>query len=185
MNNRIRYFHQIYRRGIVRGVVLLALMAAVWSVWSGMFKPFFLVAGALSCVATLVLVARMRVVDREGQPVHLKLRAPLYWLWLLKEMVQSSLRVAYLTLAPSLPINPSFGWVKSSLSDDIAHTIYANSITLTPGTVATDVEKLSGDVAQIYIHALEKASLDDLAEGRMERHVELFTRKRRRRRASS
>lgn len=84
--------------------------------------------------------------------------------WLLLQMVKSALRVARLTLSPSLPVAPAFGWVKSPFASDMAHSIYANSITLTPGTVSVDMQHDAAHGVEIYVHALEPSSLADLAE---------------------
>jgi multicomponent Na+:H+ antiporter subunit E len=45
-------------------------------------------------------------------------------------------------------------------------TLYANSITLTPGTLTTDVGE-----DHFMIHALSQEGIDELREGEMERRI--------------
>ena len=69
-------------------------------------------------------------------------------------------------LSPSLPVTPTLIRVKASQTSDLGQVIYANSITLTPGTVAVD---LVGD--QIKVHALLREGIEDLQAGEMDRRI--------------
>ncbi|MCK4420291.1 Na+/H+ antiporter subunit E, partial [candidate division WOR-3 bacterium] len=55
--------------------------------------------------------------------------------------------VAYRVVHPALPIHPGIVRVKTSLKSEMARTMLANSITLTPGTLSVD---MVGD--NYYIH---------------------------------
>ena len=112
------------------------------------------------------VVQRMHVADSEGHPFHLALSAPFYWLWLFKEMIKSGLRVTQLVWSPTMKINPDFAWVPSTQNCDLGRAIYANSITLTPGTVCVRVLE-----NKMFIHALEKDSIAELKDGNMDRRV--------------
>ncbi len=51
-----------------------------WLLLSGQFTPFMLAAGAGCALAVLYMAHRMDVIDHEGFPVHLGMRAMLsYW----------------------------------------------------------------------------------------------------------
>lgn len=148
-------------------------LALTWWVCSGLPTPFFLVAGVLSCIAAGYLSHRMRLWDDPillGLPM---LRAPAYWLWLLKEMAISGLRVIRLILSPRGASSPGFGWVKSDLQSPAALAAYANSITLTPGTITVQTHRHEGDI-RFHIHALEPQGLADLHKGDMQTRVHRF-----------
>ena len=54
----------------------------------------------------------------------------------------------------------------TSQSSELGTVIYANSITLTPGTVSVDIE---GD--EIIVHALTQELMDGLTEGDMDKRL--------------
>ena len=76
------------------------------------------------------------------------------FLW---EMVKANVDMAYRVIHPRLPISPGIVKVKTSLSSDIAITLLANSITLTPGTMSVDVDK---EQSVLYIHWIDVRSYD-------------------------
>jgi len=140
------------------------VMYGLWLVLSGFFKPLLLVLGALSCV--IVLWVAHHVVDREGHPVHLTWRALPYWGWLGWEIAKTSVELALIILNPKLPISPRLVRVRASQKSELGQVIYANSITLTPGTVTVDLVD-----GALEVHALTKAAADSLASGDMDRRV--------------
>lgn len=148
---------------------LFAVLFITWLVLSGQSAPVFMLYGVISCFLSCALALRMQVVDNEGHPFHLALTAPLYWFWLLKEMLVSGLAVTRIVWLRH-PTQPSFAWVPLSQRSDLGRAIYANSITLTPGTVCVNVEE-----KRIFIHALERSSITDLEQGEMDRRVTAFT----------
>ena len=58
---------------------------------------------------------------------------------LFKEIVIANIDVAYRVIHPKMPINPGIVVIKTTLKQDIAKMILANSITLTPGTFTLDI----------------------------------------------
>ncbi|HBF97339.1 MAG TPA: cation:proton antiporter, partial [Alphaproteobacteria bacterium] len=72
-----------------------------------------------------------------------------YWVWLFKEIVVANLNVARLILRPRMPLSPNFFNAPASQKSDLGKVVFANSITLTPGTVAIEVQ---GD--SILVHTL-------------------------------
>ena len=69
-------------------------------------------------------------------------------------------------LNPKLPISPRIVWIKSTQKDELARVAYANSITLTPGTISIDVE---GN--DIEVHALSESGVEGLATGDMDQRI--------------
>lgn len=140
-----------------------------WLVLSGQYTPLLLVIGAVSSFLVVLLGSRMAVIDREGHPIDLVLRAVWFWPWLLWQIVKSGLDVSRIILSPSLPISPTLINVRASQKSAVGLVTYANSITLTPGTVSVEVED-----DEITVHAITHAGAQDLAEGGMDRVVSRF-----------
>lgn len=151
----------------MRHIVALGLTLYVtWLLLSGVYQPFWCILGAISCAICVGIALRMEVVDRETYPVHLSVILPRYWLWLFKEIVLANIDVTKRILAPNLPINPQLFRVKATQHNELGKVIFANSITLTPGTVTVDID---GD--EFLVHALSDATKDDLETGEMDRRV--------------
>jgi multicomponent Na+:H+ antiporter subunit E len=80
-----------------------------------------------------------------------------YILVLFYEIIKANLDVAQRVIRPSLPINPGVVIIKTCLRSDIAKTILANSITLTPGTFTLDIQ---GNKLLIHWIDVEAADID-------------------------
>ena len=154
----------------MRGYVSLAVfLAAAWVLWSFHFTPLLLGLGAASIVLVLYLVHRMRVVDEEAALVDLvNVRTALYVPWLLAEVIRANLAVARLILHPRLPISPRMIRVPAEQKSALGKVLYANSITLTPGTVTVDVDEHEGT---LLVHALTTSAAEGLESGEMGRRV--------------
>jgi len=151
---------------LVNFLLLGLLMAALWLLMSGLYKPILLGLGTASVLLTLLLTWRMNILDAFTHPVWASLRFVPYWPWLSVEIVKSSLDVARCVLSPSMPISPTFFDLDASQSTTVGRVVYANSITLTPGTVTLDVEG-----QRLRVHALSRDSVEALLEGEMDRRV--------------
>ena len=144
------------------GVALMAL----WLLLSGHYTPLLLGFGVGSCALVVFIAYRMDVPDHEGVPVATAGRFLGYLPWLLKEIWVANLNVARIILTPSLPISPTTVVFKGSQKTDLGRFIYGNSITLTPGTITTDV---NGD--EFEIHALTWHDVDGREEDEMDRRA--------------
>ena len=147
----------------------IVVLFAFWLLLSGYLEPFLLAAGLGSAVAVVWLAHRMDVIDHEGHPIHLVWRTLGYWPWLLKEIVTSAWSVSRVILHPRLPISPELVRVKTSQKTSVGTVTYANSITLTPGTISVEVVP-----GEIVVHALTHAGAEALLEGEMDRRVSRF-----------
>ena len=151
---------------MIHALSLGAVLIGLWLLLSGHYTFFLLTLGAASIVLVLVIALRMDVVDQEGHPVHLTFTALLYWPWLGWQIVKANIDVARRILAPGLPISPTVFRVKASQKSEVGKVMYANSITLTPGTVSM---RLEGD--EIEVHALSREAAEELRQGEMDRRV--------------
>ena len=149
---------------MLRAFGLGAVLFGFWLALSGHYTPLLLGFGVASCTLVVYLALRMDVVDREGVPFHLTGRFLLYLPWLMKEILVANLEVARVILDPKLPISPRLVLFHGSQQTDLGRAIYANSITLTPGTITTGV---AGQ--EFQIHALRAADLETEEEQQMDR----------------
>lgn len=148
------------------GVALAAALAAAWFLWSGHTKPLILGLGAVSVALVLWIVRRMGRFDGEVAPLGYLPGALRYLPWLLWQIVVSNVQVARIVLGPRLKIAPRVFRHRVSQRTDVGRVIYANSITLTPGTVSVYLEN-----GVIQVHALTQSGADDILSGAMDARV--------------
>jgi multicomponent Na+:H+ antiporter subunit E len=158
------------RTGIeMRYLSLAGFLFAFWLALSGHFTPMLIVLGLASTGACVLMARRMRVADGEGHPLELLRGAVTYWPWLLREIAKSAWAVTKIILDPKLPISPTMTVVRASQRTTAGIATYANSITLTPGTITVAV---SGN--ELTVHALVREGALDLEAGGMDRRVSQF-----------
>jgi len=150
-------------RRVVAGFGLLLL---AWLLWSGHTDPLLVGLGVASSLLVLVVARRMDVIDRETLPALAPAALLTYLPWLLWQIVLSSLHVARVILTPSLPVRSRLIRVAADQRTATGLATYANSITLTPGTLSLDVRG-----GRILVHALTDASARGLQDGEMNRRV--------------
>lgn len=146
-------------------------MFVYWLLLSGHTEPWLVVSGAVVAVAVALFGLRMGYADEEGHPVGLIPRGLVYWPWLVKEIVISAIHVARLVLDPKLPISPTLIRVKATQKTSTGLVSYANSITLTPGTISVELHARD---KEILVHAISAAAAEGLAGGEMDRRVTWF-----------
>ncbi|MCM2373131.1 Na+/H+ antiporter subunit E [Rhodopirellula sp. ICT_H3.1] len=139
-------------------LTLFVALTANWLLWSGHFdNPFLIGLGIASCVICLWLSSRMNIVDEEGAPAHLGVRPFLmYAPWLAKEIVLSNINVARIILSREMPLRRNLISVPARQKSELGRVIFANSITLTPGTVSV---RLEGN--QVLVHGLSLSESSD------------------------
>jgi multicomponent Na+:H+ antiporter subunit E len=153
---------------VLHVVSLSFSLSILWLLLSGYFaEPLLLGLGLASVLLVVFIVHRMEVLDPEGHPVHLGPGALLYWPWLLKEIVLANIDVGKAILGfRGAAAVPTVFKVRASQSGELGRVIYANSITLTPGTVTIAI-----DDDQLTIHALTPGAVEGLLGGEMDRRV--------------
>jgi multicomponent Na+:H+ antiporter subunit E len=146
---------------------LLILNALFWLTLSMLFKSYLLVLGVLSLALTTWLAYRMRIIDGEGQPTTYLWRAPMYWAWLVWQVIRSNVAVCVCILRGQRSIDPQMVTVSADERlSKVAHTTLGNSITLTPGTVTVEIDDQS-----LLVHALSRDSAAELKSGVLQAHV--------------
>ena len=149
---------------IIKALLLFVLYFVIWLLLSGHYDPLLLTLGVLSCITCLYVTWKAKFIDEEGLPLHLLIRLPIYTLWLFKEIIKANIDTAKIIILNNP--DPQNFRVKSSQKTEAGKVTYANSITLTPGTVTT---VLDGDILEV--HALSSDMADDVKSGAMDKKV--------------
>ena len=138
----------------------------LWSLLSGHASPLLLGLGILSAFSVVLITRRMDAIAPETHPLRLSWKTIPYWAWLLVEIFKSTIDVARAIVRPRMATHPAVLRVKASQKSDLGRVVYANSITLTPGTVT-----LATDGETFEVHALTPGSAEGLLSGDMDRRV--------------
>jgi multicomponent Na+:H+ antiporter subunit E len=150
----------------VRRAVVFGILMAFWLLFSGKLDLFHLSLGVLCSALIAVVSGDLLIHDvRPHSRLRKSWRFALYVPWLIYQVILANFHVAMLVIDPRR-IHPRIMRFKTKLKSDFSMVTYANSITLTPGTITMDI-----DNGEFYVHALSKKVADDLASGDMERRV--------------
>ena len=149
-----------------RSLGLALALFVFWLLLSGIYTPLIITLGVFSSLFVAWVAHRMDVADHEGFPIHLGWNALTYWPWLLWEIVKANIDVARIILRKDMAISPTLFRIPASQKTEVGQVTYANSITLTPGTVSIAV----GD-GMIDVHALTSDAASELIAGHMDRRA--------------
>jgi multicomponent Na+:H+ antiporter subunit E len=143
-------------------VSLTLTLFSLWVLLSGHFDALLITLGVASSLVTVFLALRMEVLDHESHPLHLSRQLPRFGLFLLREVILANLDVVRRILTPGKSYSPQLRQFPLPQQTELGQVIYANAITLTPGTVTVQLNTDS-----IRIHALSREAAEDLQTGRM------------------
>ncbi len=144
-----------------RLLTFLVLMS-IWVIFSGQFDAFHLSLGVLSVTLVIALSGGL-IIQQTDRSLRFRMRffigGVFYSFWLLAEIVKANIYVFSLAMHPRMRelIEPHVIHFKTSLKTDFAKFVFANSITLTPGTVTVRVD---GD--EFSVHAISPRTADTL-----------------------
>ncbi len=140
-----------------RFIILVVALAAVWLALSGYFdKPLLLGFGAASVLFAAFLAHRAKVLDSEGVPLGVFPGILGYMAWLTFEIGKANLIVARQALAVEPKLSPRLFLVPNPPRSTLGKVIFANSITLTPGTVSIDLRE-----GEVLVHGLTDELCDE------------------------
>ena len=143
------------------------LLFLFWLLLSGHFEPLLLGLGLASVALTVFLIKRMNVIDHETYPLHLSTRLSAFIVYIFREIVVANIDVIKRIMTTSgKAISPRLVEIPLPQKTDLGRAIYANAITLTPGTVSVEIKE-----NKIIVHALTKEAADDLATGNMAKAI--------------
>jgi multicomponent Na+:H+ antiporter subunit E len=135
---------------------------------SGLFDIIHIVYAVISCAIVSTLCSTLLFVKPKDRNRFTQFtRFTVYIGWELWQIVLANIHVASLALSPRLNqvIDPKIIRFKTVLKKDRSLVTFANSITLTPGTITLLIEE-----GEYYVHAISKKVAEGLP-GEMERKV--------------
>ncbi len=149
---------------------LFGVLLLLWLLLSGHYTPLLLGLGGICILFVLAISLKMNIIGDDEPPLLLQIIKSIpYQCWLLKEILKANINVCQQILRPKLAISPTLIRLTASQQSNLARITYANSITLTPGTIAIDV-----DDNHIEVHCLTKDNADDLVTGTMAKKISQF-----------
>ena len=144
---------------MLRHTISLGLVLAIaWALLSGHGEPLIVGLGVISVILVAYISHRMDVVDDESHSVNLTWHVFTYWPWLIWQILKANIDVTKVILR-SGPIRPVMFRVRAVQRSDLHQVIFANSITLTPGTVTVGHED-----GMLTVHALTSDGVDDIVD---------------------
>ena len=148
--------------------VLFVVLFAFWIVLSGRFDALHLVLGLISC-AFVTLFSGDLIPELQARGLgRAWLRFACYVPWLLGQILLANLRVLRIVFHPRMVdlIAPHSVRFRSPLESRLSLVTFANSITLTPGTITVSVKR----DGEFKVHAIDKMSADAFP-GEMETRI--------------
>ena len=142
-------------------------IAVVWLLLSGHYTALILSFGAVSSLIVVWFMWRMDRVDEDLGVPPMRPRVLYYLVWLMWQVVLSNIDLVRRIWDPALPIRPTWQRLDIKVTSSLAKTLYANSITLTPGTLTTDVRE-----DHFMVHSLTPDGIEDLRKGGMEEQIQ-------------
>ena len=148
----------------MKSLILFLILLCLWLLMSGYYSILLISLGIISCAFCVYVANRGKLIDDEGLPIFFIPRLLNYLIWLFKEILKSNLSTAKVIINGK--VEPETFTVKASQVTEVAKVTYANSITLTPGTVTTKMHKNVFEV-----HALNADFGNDIRTNEMDRKV--------------
>ena len=148
---------------MLRTIITVVVLFCLWLLMSGIYQGFIVMLGFIAAAIAVFVVRRMDDVADTGRlEIRLKIINTIgYFFWLLVEIAKSNWLVTKTILGLKPSIKQHFFKVPCTQETEVGKTTFANSITLTPGTISVEHE---GD--EIWVHALSysEEDLDALAD---------------------
>ena len=120
---------------------IFAFLFLFWLLLNGSLAPATLAVGVtVSLIISQLSTGGMTFFSGFHYTPKALMASLLYLLFFFKELMKANLTLAKIVLSPSLPINPGFVKVRTTLKSPMGRLLLANSITLTPGTLTVEME---------------------------------------------
>lgn len=156
----------------MRYLVFFILSLLFWLLLTFSLDVYNILVGVVASLLTVAFFGRFFVKDVR------KLFQPLRYFYLIIylfvfiwECIKANFDVAYRVLHPKMPIKPGIVKVKLDVKSDMARTILANSITMTPGTISVDIVDDYLYVHWIYVSSENPEEYGRIVSGRFEKHI--------------
>ena len=137
--------------------ITFLVLFVFWLLWSGMYDGFHITLGLISVWIVVKWSGDLFVTQKKTFSRRIKewVRFEIYSFWLLWQIVIANFEVFKLAFHPNVleQINPKFITFNSPIKGELAQFIFAQSITLTPGTVT-----LSINDGVFKVHAINESA---------------------------
>jgi multicomponent Na+:H+ antiporter subunit E len=155
----------------VRATHFLAfvILFILWIVFSGRLDGFHILLGLICSAIVAAISGDLMFTSQQPRGLFsLWLRWFAYIPWLLYQIFLANLHVMYLVFHPKMKelINPKIIEFDSRLKSDYSRWTFANSITLTPGTITVNATVLG----RFCVHCIDDKSGESLP-GEMETRI--------------
>ncbi|MFT6270141.1 MAG: multicomponent Na+:H+ antiporter subunit E [Alphaproteobacteria bacterium] len=142
-------------------VRLAIILVLTWILLSGMFEPLMLSFGVFSVLFSMWITGRMHKIDRQRYAFFVTGSLITFLFKLAIKVVQSNYDVS-LRILGIRPVESTFIRIAMPYKDDVAKVLYANAITLTPGSSSI---ALSDNT--LLVHTISAQNAEDLANNDM------------------
>jgi len=151
----------------LRTLGTLLFLSALWLLMSGVYTPLVIGLGAGSVLTAVFFIKRMDAQDGDRFDVRISVfQTVKYLIWLMAEIARANWAVTKIILSRKMPIRQHMFSVPHSQKTDLGLVTFANSITLTPGTITVETE-----TDQFLVHAVAYTADHPGALADMDRRV--------------
>jgi multicomponent Na+:H+ antiporter subunit E len=156
----------------MRYITLFILSLIFWLLLTFEFSVANLIVGSVASLICALFFGRFFIKNVS------KLLQPQRYFWFIVylfifvwECIKANLDVAYRVLHPAMPIKPGIVKVKTTLKSDLAKTLLANSITMTPGTISVDIIDDYLYIHWIYVRSEDPEVYTPMITGAFEKYI--------------
>lgn len=151
----------------MRNIGVIIILFALWLLMSGIYTPMLIGLGLAASLFSLYIVRRMDAVDGARSSLQMSpIRYSGYIVWFMGEVVRANWAVTKIVLSPKMPIKQHLFLVPVTQKTELGKMLFANSITLTPGTITVRVKD-----DRFLVHALSFSQDDHAATADMDARV--------------
>ncbi len=135
---------------------LFAVLMALWLLMSGIFTPLLIGLGLISTLAVVGIARRMQLFNNDPSGTVLGPTSLIsYLFWLVVMVLKADWAVLKVIFSRKMRLKQRLIRVSATQNSDIGKVVFANSITLTPGTITVETE---GN--HFLVHALNDEAAD-------------------------
>lgn len=147
------------------------ILFSFWFLLSGETNLILIISGIIFSLFVAFLSGDFIISGKNlKKDVFMYLKFLLYIPYLIKEIILANIDMVYRVLHPKLPIDPVIIKFNTELETDFCIITYANSITLTPGTVTIDINKRK----EFIVHALTSKYATTLLSRTIEKRIKVI-----------
>ncbi len=145
---------------------LIFVLSLTWWLLSGYLIALIIGLGFFSVLFVVWIAFKMDSLDHETHPISMAASGALYFPWLIVEILKANIDVVLTILVGGKRVDPRLLKVIAGQKSELGRVVYANSITLTPGTISIDL-----DGSNIGVHSLSNKGANGVKAGDMDRKI--------------